>query len=93
MQESQHNKSSRKGELESAAHFHWLENDPDAKGVEGAGEHGPREEGEEAVCFGGGECFFPEEPEGEEATGVEEEDFEGGEFGEAQGGDVPIREG
>ena len=36
--------------------------------------------------------FFPEEPEGEKTTGVEEEDFEGGEFAEAQGGDVPIRE-
>jgi hypothetical protein len=34
------------------------------------------------VCFGGCECFFPEEPESEEATGVEEEDFERGEFGD-----------
>jgi hypothetical protein len=70
-----------------------LENDPDTKGVEGAGKDRPRQKAEEGVCLGGGECFSPEEPEGEEATGVEEEDFEGGEFGEAQGGDVPIREG
>jgi hypothetical protein len=68
-----------------------LENDPDAEGEEGAGEDGPRQEAEEGVCFGGCECFFPEEPESEEATGVEEEDFECGEFGEAEGGDVPIR--
>jgi hypothetical protein len=52
-----------------------LENNPDAEGIECAGEDGPGEEPEEGVCFGGGECFSPEEPEGEKATGVEEEDF------------------
>jgi hypothetical protein len=52
-----------------------LENDPDAEGVEGAGEDGPGQESEKGVCFKGDECFFPEEPEGEEATGIEKEDF------------------
>jgi hypothetical protein len=70
-----------------------LENDPDAEAVESASDESPWQEFEERVFGGAGECFFPEEPEGEETTGVEEENFEGREIGEPQGGDVPIREG
>jgi hypothetical protein len=70
-----------------------LKNNPNAEGVEGRGKDGPRKEGKEGAFRGCGECFFPEEPEGEEATSVKEEDFECGELGEAQGGDVPIRKG
>ena len=69
-----------------------MENDPDAEAVETAGNESPWQESKKSVFGRAGDCFFPEEPEGEKATGVEEEDFEGGKIGETEGSDIPIRE-
>ena len=75
---------------QGSTHFHGLENDPDADGVEGGDEKEPRQE--KPQCAVGSEVFSfaPKDPQGKQAAGIKKKDLQAGKGDKCQRGDIPL---